>query len=322
MVQVYNPRTLAEQIPGNQAPEALPAAPTEGPLAKDIYQNVQVLGDLNVAQFTRHMAAITSWIAPAEGCAYCHNLQNLADDGKYTKVVARKMLLMTQNINAQWKPHVAETGVTCYTCHRGNKIPQQVWFTAPPQDNGANFIGDLAGQNQPSKVVGLASLPYDPFTPYLLGDLPIRVYGDTALPTGNRHSIKQAEFTYALMTHMSTSLGVNCTYCHNTQAFASWQGAPTQRVTAWHGIRMARDINNNHLVPLTDTFPASRKGPLGDVAKVNCSTCHQGAYKPLYGAQMAKDYPELLGPVLPAAAEPAASAAMVSLATVESTARP
>ncbi|MGA0927264.1 MAG: photosynthetic reaction center cytochrome c subunit family protein, partial [Burkholderiaceae bacterium] len=31
----------------------------------------------------------------------------------------------------------------------------------------------------------------------------------------------------------------------------------------------------------------------GDVAKVNCSTCHQGAFKPLYGAEMAKHYPEL-----------------------------
>jgi photosynthetic reaction center cytochrome c subunit len=32
---------------------------------------------------------------------------------------------------------------------------------------------------------------------------------------------------------------------------------------------------------------------LGDVAKLNCATCHQGAYKPLNGAQMAKDFPEL-----------------------------
>jgi photosynthetic reaction center cytochrome c subunit len=40
-------------------------------------------------------------------------------------------------------------------------------------------------------------------------------------------------------------------------------------------------------------FPAHRKGPLGDVAKLNCATCHQGAYKPLNGAQMAKDFPEL-----------------------------
>jgi photosynthetic reaction center cytochrome c subunit len=34
-------------------------------------------------------------------------------------------------------------------------------------------------------------------------------------------------------------------------------------------------------------------GPAGDVGKVNCATCHQGAYKPLFGAPMAKDFPEL-----------------------------
>ena len=202
---------------------------------------------------------------------------------------------------------MAATGVTCYTCHRGNHIPQQVWFTAPPQDLKSNFIGDLAGQNQPAASVGLASLPYDPFTPYLLQDLPIRVYGPTALPTGNRMSIKQAEHTYALMEHMSSGLGVNCTFCHNTQAFGEWKGSTPQRVTAWYGIRMVRDINNAHIVPLTDTFPPNRKGPTGDVAKVYCATCHQGLNKPLYGAQMAKDYPELQGPVVPSAA-PAAAA--------------
>jgi len=26
-----------------------------------------------------------------------------------------------------------------------------------------------------------------------------------------------------------------------------------------------------------------------------CATCHQGAYKPLYGANMLKDYPALAG---------------------------
>ena len=56
---------------------------------------------------------------------------------------------------------------------------------------------------------------------------------------------------------------------------------------------MARDLNVDYLEPLTDVFPAHRKGELGDVAKLNCATCHQGAYKPLNGAAMAKDFPEL-----------------------------
>jgi len=302
----YNPRTVELQVPANQPPTELnPLAPDEGPKAGQVYQNVKILGDLSVANFNRHMAAITAWVSPKEGCAYCHNVQNFADDGKYTKVVARRMIEMTQKVNADWKPHVAATGVTCYTCHRGNPVPAQVWFKAEDQDKKSNFIGNLNGQNTPSRVVAGSSLPNDPFTPYLLEAKPIRVNSATALPTGNRSSIQQAEYTFALMTHFSKSLGVNCTYCHNTrQIGGEWAGNPTQLVTAWHGIRMVREINNDFLVGLTDTFPANRKGPTGDVAKVNCSSCHQGAFKPLYGAQMAKNHPELLSYAKPVAGLP------------------
>jgi photosynthetic reaction center cytochrome c subunit len=261
-----------------------------------VYQNVQVLGDLSVAEFSRTMASITAWVSPEQGCVYCHNAQNFASDEVYTKVVARKMLQMTRKINTDYTQHVAATGVTCYTCHRGNNIPKNVWFTASPEARSDGMLGDRAGQNLASPVAGLASLPEDPFTPYLLEAKDIRVNGPTALPTGNRHSIKQTEWTYSLMMHMSTSLGVNCTYCHNSRAFAEWELSPPQRVTAWYGIRMVRDLNNEYMVPLTDVFPAHRKGDTGDVAKSNCLTCHQGAYKPLYGAKMAKDYPALYGP--------------------------
>jgi photosynthetic reaction center cytochrome c subunit len=243
------------------------------------------------------MVSMTAWVSPNDGgCVYCHNPANFADDEKYTKVVARRMLQMTQAINSEWKPHVAETGVTCYTCHRGQPVPSAVWFTANHQPYGSNFMGDKAGQNEPARVVNLSSLPNDPFTPFLLGDLNIRVNGPTALPTGNRQSTKQAEWTYGLMSHMSESLGVNCTYCHNSRSFQSWENSPPQRVTAWHGIRMARELNKGYMEPLTETFPQHRKGELGDVAKVNCATCHQGAYKPLNGASMLKDYPELAAP--------------------------
>jgi photosynthetic reaction center cytochrome c subunit len=169
----------------------------------------------------------------------------------------------------------------------------------------------------------MSSLPNDVFTPYLLGDKPIRVNGETALPTGNRASTKQAEHTFGLMMHFSKSLGVNCTYCHNTRAMGQWDGMPSQLGTAWYGIRMVRTLNNDYMQDLTSVFPANRLGPTGDVAKANCSTCHQGAYKPLYGAQMAKGYPELLmrspAPAAPAAAEApdmAASAAVGVVAEV------
>ena len=299
MGQVYNQRLLNQDVAQNTAPASLPAAGSEGPKAKDVYQNVKVLGDLSVAEFARHMASITAWVAPDQGCGYCHNLGNLADDSKYTKVVARRMIEMTQHVNADWKKHVADTGVTCYTCHRGNPVPAEVWFAPKDRQHAANSVmGDLAGQNVAARTVAFTSLPNDPFTPYLLGDQPIRVNGNEALKlTGegaNRASTKQAEHTYGLMVHMSDSLGVNCTFCHNTRSFQSWTEAPPQRDTAWHGIRMARDLNKAYLEPLTPTFPAERLGPKGDVAKVSCATCHNGVWKPLYGAPMAKDHPGLL----------------------------
>ncbi len=294
MELVYNPRTAVSVAESNQAPPVTEPASADGPKAKDIYKNVQVLGDLSVAEFARNMAAITAWVSPEQGCAYCHNLENFAEESKYTKTVARRMIQMTQHINVDWKPHVANTGVTCYTCHRGKAVPLQVWFKAPPQDLKANFIGDRYGQNSPMQMVGMSSLTYDPYSLFLLGNQTIGIGATTALPTGHKASILQTEQTYGLMMHMSIGLGVNCTYCHNTRNFKTWEGSPPQRTSAWHGIRMARDLNNAYLEPLTKTFPANRLGPLGDVAKVNCATCHQGVYKPLYGAPMAKNYPELL----------------------------
>jgi photosynthetic reaction center cytochrome c subunit len=302
---VYNPTTLARQEAANQVPTALAPADPDGPPANSVYKNIQVLTDLNVAQFTRLMLAMTAWVAPADqSCAYCHSGADMANDDNYRKVVARTMLRMVRALNAEWKPHVGHTGVTCYTCHRGNGVPSYVWYHDPGPASMFPLAGWKAGQNAPATSVGLASLPNDPFSEYLDDKATnIRVVSTTALP-GDKVYIKQAEETYGLMMHMSVALGVNCTYCHNSRSFTSWDSSTPQRATAWYGIRLVRDVNVHYLEPLTKTFPADRKGPLGDVAKVNCETCHQGVYKPLFGVSMLKDYPELAGPLHPAV-EPA-----------------
>lgn len=303
MEQNYNERMLDKDLAKNTAPVAAkPIKPRPGaPLAKDVYENIQVLGDLNTGEFGRTMNAMTEWVSPEQGCAYCHVEGNFADDSKYAKTVARRMLEMTKHINAEWKTHVAETGVTCYTCHRGKNVPAEIWFKPKEGKSLGGSMADSSGQNKPAKSVAYTSLPLDPFTPYLLGNSDIRVNGTQALKVAgskaNLHSTKQAEHTYGLMIHMSGSLGVNCTYCHNTRSFSSWEGESTpMRATAWYGIRMTRDLNNDYLVPLAPAFPANRLGPAGDGPKLNCATCHQGAFKPLYGAAMAKDYPALKAP--------------------------
>ena len=295
METVYNTRDVEDYLAKNVVPASLPYAGNAGPKAGAVYKNVQVLGDVSVGEFTRLMVSMTNWIGPKQGCGGCHNVANMAEDSHYTKVVARRMIQMVQHINADWKPHVGGTGVTCYTCHRGQWVPAKIWFNPePPHFTG--MAETTTGRGLAAAAAGDASLPYDPYTPFLEKAADIRVQGNQALPGTNNHSINETEWTYSLMMHFANSLGVNCTYCHNSRAFGSWEESTPQRVTAWHGIRMVRDLNDGYLDPLHSVFPAGRLGPTGDSPKVNCATCHQGVFKPLYGVSMVATFPELQAP--------------------------
>lgn len=310
MVGLYNPRTLEGQIPANAVPAALPPADPNSPLGTTVYKNIQVLKDLSLTEHVRLMTAFTLWVAPKkDGCAYCHDLADFSLDTKYTKVVARQMLQMTRDLNVNWKQHVASSGtpgagVTCFTCHRGQPVPPAIWFKDPGPKTVKGPAGNRNGQNLPAMAVGVTSMAWDPFTVFLTANpQPIRVISDTALPAGSTKNIMQTEATYSLMFHLSEALGVNCTYCHNSRSFASWEGPP-QRAVAWHGLQMVRAINTTYLEPLKGVLPAARLGPTGDAPKAHCATCHLGAFKPLYGAPQLNDYPALGGekPV-PVAAE-------------------
>ncbi len=299
MEQVVNPRVQPRQAP---IPQTLVLPAQEGePLARDAYQNVQVLGDLPVSQFNALMTNITAWVSPAKpgdensGCNYCHNPANMASEEKYTHAVARSMINMTRTINQDWQTHVKATGVTCWTCHRGMPVPANYWVEPAPQRSRGLLQGPT-GQNMPRASVAWATLPYDPFTPYLAGAENIRVVSkEIHRSPGHVRSIQATEATYGLMMHMSDSLGVNCTYCHNSRNFGSWNTSREQRVGSWYAIRMVREANNSYVTPLAvkGVFPANRLGPNGDAFKINCATCHNGQPKPMGGISMIGDVPAL-----------------------------
>lgn len=272
MWNVSNTRIDAAKKKVNQLPPVIPAVAADTTNAG--YVNVQVLGHLNKAEFLRSMTAITAWVAPKQGCLYCHYIDkstgtiNYASDSMYTKVVARRMIQMTAKVNSEYQGHVAKTGVACWTCHRGNAVPANIWFFTDKYQVLRHYL-----DRQDFRVQSQAALPND---------------------AQNRSSIKQTEYAYGLMINMSTALGVNCTYCHNSRAWSSWEQSSPKRIVALRGIRMVRDLNTNYLVSLTGVWPANRLGPLhADAPKLQCATCHNGIYKPMYGQAMAKDYPFL-----------------------------
>ncbi|MDJ0995140.1 MAG: photosynthetic reaction center cytochrome PufC [Dinoroseobacter sp.] len=269
-------------------------------LAGDIYENVQVLGDLTDANFNRLMNAMTQWVAPEQGCAYCHagaDDGNYADDDLYTKVVARNMIQMTQSINENWDGHVnanAEVGVNCYTCHRGQNVPSEIWFQIHPVNESTG--GWASVQNRTTSQSQFTSLPSDALYSYLLNyeqiavhDLDSRVDTQPGDPTW-----QDTERTFSLMNYFSNSLGRNCVFCHNSRAFYDPAQHTPQWGTAMLGISMVQELNNDWLVPLKDVYPAERLGPIhADAPKAACKTCHKGYQRPLQGLNVIANWPEL-----------------------------
>ena len=275
------------------------------PLAGEVYENLQVLGEVSEGNFLRLMTAITLWVAPEEGCIYCHvegpdGEINHASDANYTKVVSRRMIQMTQYINDEWYAHVnanQEVGVNCYSCHRGQPVPSEIWFRIEPVVE--SMEGWAGVQNRATVQSQFTSLPSDALYRYLyednritVHDLESRVAGvpsDPDVPTW-----QDTERTYSLMNYFANSLGVNCVFCHNSRAFYDPAQYTPQWATASLAILMVQEMNNIFLEPLGPVYPPERLGPVyADAPKAACKTCHKGYYKPMQGLNMIADWPEL-----------------------------
>jgi hypothetical protein len=62
-------------------------------------------------------------------CDMCHVKGDFASDDNEHKVIARKMIVMTREINGKFPD--GKTHVTCYTCHRGDHEPKMAPDAAP-----------------------------------------------------------------------------------------------------------------------------------------------------------------------------------------------
>ena len=301
----------------NRVPPPLPPAARGGPSATETYKNVQVLTDVSAAEFMRLQEAITQWVSPRQGCSFCHAGDDWASDAVPAKRAARVMLRMTRHINADWSNHVAGAGVTCYTCHRGQPVPAEIWFPSSPARQ-RRMVAPQDNWHEAADTVR-KFFPDAGFAEYFLGDEPIAAQSSTPEPSRTVASYVEVKRIYEMMMQMSDGIGANCGYCHNSRNFQSWEESTPYRWTSWHAIRMLRDLNRNYLLPIAGLVPQSRTlgtetrlpvlpareaGPQQGNGLVLCATCHYGVTKPLGGANMVQDYPGLAPPAATAAAAP------------------
>ena len=278
-------------LAGFQATTSAPVVPSGGEeLAGDARDNVPPgLETLTVENYDRLLTAMRSWTG----------IPNLFDDlDSYQTNVGYVMIGMTRNLNENWDGHVnanGEVGVTCYTCHRGQPVPSNVWYDTVPlkATEGWSSI-----QNRAAPLSSWTSLPTDALRAYLVDygrigvhDLESRAEG---VPGQDGYpAIQNAERTYSLMNYFSNSLNVNCTFCHNTRAFYDGAQVTPQWGTASLGIAMVQELNNDYLISLDGLLPPERLGPMGDTPKAACATCHKGYQRPLQGTNVIADWPEL-----------------------------
>lgn len=113
-----NEKYIAEVQAAIKGKEELPA--------KEVFKNVQMLGDLPAARLLRTMGGFTRSIGVA--CTKCHVAGQWDSDEKDDKGVTRDMMKMTRAINEDYLKKIAalaedKPNVNCNTCHRGQAHP-------------------------------------------------------------------------------------------------------------------------------------------------------------------------------------------------------
>ena len=267
-----------------------------------------MLTDVSAAEFMRLQQAITNWVSPKQGCAFCHNTENWASDEKATKLAARRMFEMTRYINSAWAGHVNPAGVTCYSCHRGQPVPAEVWWPQVPRPAHSFAAKSEEWRDASPTVYGF--FPDAGFAEYYLQDNPVAGISQSALRTNDVGAQVVNARIYEMMMQMSVQIGVNCGYCHASRAFQDWSQSTPMRWTGYYSLRLIRDLNRNYLLPFAKIIPqqralehptslpviaANERGQQPGNALLTCETCHYRLPKPMNGANMVKDYPGLVG---------------------------
>ncbi len=86
--------------------------------AGEQFKNVQLLKEVPSGQFIATMRSFNASLGVE--CTFCH-VADRSSDEKPEKLMARKMITMTHEIND--KNFAGKMEVRCFTCHRGSEHP-------------------------------------------------------------------------------------------------------------------------------------------------------------------------------------------------------
>ena len=116
--------SASQAAPAQQAAPAATAA--QGPMAENVYLNVQVLKGIPVDQFNDTMGMFAS--ALLLDCVGCHDPKITSDPKAFATATpriqrARQMVVMMNSLNRMY--FGGQQRVTCFTCHNGDPQPER-----------------------------------------------------------------------------------------------------------------------------------------------------------------------------------------------------
>jgi photosynthetic reaction center cytochrome c subunit len=197
-------------------------------------QNIQVLTGMNTEQLWNYMQRMSAGLGVS--CQYCHNIQNYSDYTIVQKTSGLRMLQLVQDLNAQYivnLPNWRGNYIQCDTCHNNEAInlpavSTQFQQSTPPIDV---TVQPLDAQGMPVTDTMEMSLKeaslyyyynYQIWDPFDVGEY-ASGRGSLALTYPGGRTQDQVTINQNTMNSNSWSLGVGCTYCHNSRNFYAYE---------------------------------------------------------------------------------------------------
>jgi photosynthetic reaction center cytochrome c subunit len=282
--------------------------------------NVQVLTGMTSAQIWTYMQQYVSG-GLGVGCQYCHDLNNFAADTYEEKISARNMLYLVSDLNSQFivtLPNWQGNYVQCATCHNNapanleafgtqfiKSVPDIPVTVELLDENGQRVLDPALKPEEIRGQVGLQDAVlwyiynYQIWKPFDPAD-PESGRGSLALTFNGGPTQEQVTINQNVMNYNSWSLGVGCTFCHNSRNFVAYEldaaGPLTNSLAGYNKLKaqqmllmttwIAENWPSLGAIPV-DEIPSELQGGAsrfsyqtlsdGQVYNVpGCYTCHNG----------------------------------------------